>query len=182
MFDKFQLVRLKTDSNLSPFDCSDDDLNDFFLNDSISHLEQLLSVTYAIENEEENRTIAFFSLLNDKISVEDLESGNQFKKLFKAKFPARKKFKSYPAIKIGRLGVCKDHQNEGIGTTILDYIKELFISNNRTGCRFVTVDAYKESLKFYERNGFIYITKSDNNLDTRLMYCDLKKEVLLTDA
>ena len=55
----------------------------------------------------------------------------------------------------------------------VDYIKMLFVNNNRTGCRFITVDAYKQSLHFYEQNNFQFLDQKDINEDTRLMYFDL---------
>lgn len=87
--------------------------------------------------------------------------------------PQGKRFSSYPAMKIGRLGVSVDYKGQGWGTIIIDYLKELFISNNRTGCRYITVDAYRESLGFYERNEFSFLTTKDVDSDTRLMYFDL---------
>jgi GNAT superfamily N-acetyltransferase len=87
--------------------------------------------------------------------------------------PKGKRFKSYPAMKIGRLGVSEKYKGAGIGTMIIDYLKELFISNNRTGCKYITVDAYNLSLSFYEKNGFNYLTQSDEGKATRLMYFDL---------
>ena len=145
-------------------------MNDFLFNDSKSYLEKLLAVTYILEDQ--NSTIAFFSLLNDKVTVEDVDSGNQWKKLFRR--PTGKDFRSHPAVKLGRLAVSNAFKGNGIGTIILDYIKELFITNNRTGCRYLTVDAYGASLKFYENNGFRYLTTKDEKSDTRLMYYDLK--------
>lgn len=29
-----------------------------------------------------------------------------------------------------------------------------FLEDNRTGCRFITVDAYRGAVPFYEKNGF----------------------------
>ena len=124
-----------------------------------------------IENETD--TIAFFSLFNDKISILDAESKSQWRKQFRDNMPQGKRFSSYPAMKIGRLGVSVDFKGQSWGTIILDYLKELFISNNRTGCRYITVDAYKESLGFYVRNGFSFLTSQDVDSDTRLMYFDL---------
>ena len=49
----------------------------------------------------------------------------------------------------------------------------LFIDNNRTGCKFITVDAYAQSLDFYVKNGFNFLTDQDIGKDTRLMYFDL---------
>ena len=91
------------------------------------------------------------------------------------KMPDGKKFNSYPAVKLGRLGVGSAFQNQGIGTIILDCIKALFVSNNRTGCMYVTVDAYRKSLKFYENNDFQYLCKNDDGGNTRLMYYDLRE-------
>ena len=124
-----------------------------------------------IENDSE--TIAFFSLLNDKITITDTDSKSQWRKLIRDRMPFGKRFSSYPAMKIGRLGVSVNHQGQGWGAIIIDYLKELFISNNRTGCRYITVDAYRDSLAFYEKNGFVYLTSIDQDSDTRLMYFDL---------
>lgn len=55
------------------------------------------------------------------------------------------KRKTYPSVKIGRLAVSKDYDNKGVGRAILDFIKHAFTNGNRTGCRFITVDAYATS-------------------------------------
>ncbi len=173
MFENTRLIRLTSDFDIKPFDCGDSDLNDFLINDSKKYLKELLAVTYVIENNLD--TIAFFSLLNDKITIDDSDSKSQWRKLIRDRLPYGKQFSSYPAMKIGRLGVSEKHQGEGWGAMILDYIKELFISNNRTGCRYITIDAYREALAFYEKNDFLYLTKSDSESDTRLMYFDLMR-------
>jgi predicted GNAT family N-acyltransferase len=113
-------------------------------------------------------------MLNDKISLEDVESKTKWRKYFRDIMPVGKRFRSYHAVKLGRLAVNNNFKERGIGTTILDYIKELFVNNNRTGCKYLTIDAYKQSLSFYERNGFNYLTEQDIEADTRL-YFDLAK-------
>src|SRR6186713_1221977 len=168
----FNLERLTPEKEILPFDCGDADLNEFLSSDSKNYSSQLLAVTYLLENNQ--GLIAFFSVLNDKISVEDVGSGNRWKKI-KVIFPKNKHFKSYPAVKIGRFAVSQQYKQHGLGTALLDYIKFLFIQNNRTGCRFITVDAYRQSLTFYEKNGFKYLTESDKEADTRLMYFDLSQ-------
>jgi GNAT superfamily N-acetyltransferase len=168
----FNLVRLDPIYEILPFECGDIDLNEFLIKDSKPYSSELLAVTYIFEGAN-NNTVAFFSVLNDKVSVADAPSNTQWKKRFKARFSDRKQFTSYPAVKIGRLAVSKLLQGQGMGTAMLDYIKYMFITNNRTGCRFITVDAYSGSLKFYENNGFKYMTEGDLHKDTRLMYFDL---------
>lgn len=166
-----KIVRLCEDHNFLPFKCSDSDLDEFLLNDSKNYLRQLLSVTYLIEYE--GVTIAFFSVLNDKISIQDFESNRKFKRIFQDLMPAGKRYKSYPAVKIGRFAVHAAYQNQRFGSTLLDYIKGLFIVNNKTGCQYITVDAYSQSLKFYENNGFEYFSDIDKGKDTRQMYFSL---------
>jgi hypothetical protein len=72
-----RLIRLSSDYQIKPFDCGDSDLNEFLINDSKKYLQELLAVTYLIENDKD--TIAFFSLFNDKISLVDTVSKNQWR-------------------------------------------------------------------------------------------------------
>ena len=49
----------------------------------------------------------------------------------------------------------------------------LAVSNvleNKTGCRFLTVDAYAAAVPFYEKNGFIPLNNEDVDSATRLPY------------
>src|ERR1035437_5308558 len=154
----YKRVRLTPEHNILPFDCDDRDLNEFLFEDAKSYQSQLLAVTYIFEDD--LNTVAFFSIFNDKISVDDFDSKSQWKKIF---IPHNKRKRSYPAVKLGRLGVSTGYQRQGIGNDILNYIKILFLKNNKTGCKFITVDAYCKSLGFYENNGFDYITNRDKN-------------------
>ena len=79
-----------------------------------------------------------------------------------------------------------------VGSQLIDFIKDWFSDeNNKTGCRFLVVDAYNkcEVLHYYESNGFKFLHNSeqeeaeyykiqqDVHLYTRLMYYDLKSNV-----
>lgn len=64
-----RLIRLTEDYVFKPFDCGDNDLNEFLLSDSKSYLHRLVSVTYIIETDD--RTVAFFSVSNDRVSIVD---------------------------------------------------------------------------------------------------------------
>jgi GNAT superfamily N-acetyltransferase len=89
--------------------------------------------------------------------------------------PRKKHLKSYPAVKVGRFGVHREYHRKRIGTEVMDFIKAFFTKRNKTGCRFITVDAYKNegAINFYSRNGFLFLTPEDEKEDTRLMYFDL---------
>jgi hypothetical protein len=73
----------------------------------------------------------------------------------------------------GRIKISKRGNTKvfGIGTGILDALKVLFITK-RTGCKFITVDAYNQSIKFYENSGFRFLTEGATS-QTRPMYFDL---------
>ena len=60
------------------------------------------------------------------------------------------------------------------GMEILSSIIISFL-NNKTGCQFITVDALNnhDTLNFYEKNGFAFVTLSDYNKPSRQMYKNL---------
>lgn len=169
------LIRLEPNTNILPFDCGDSDLNNFLRDDAKNYSKALLAVTYLIQDN--RQTIAYFNYLNDKISYRDLDSNiEKFAERVGTFLPNEKgDFKSYPAVKIGRLAVHVDFQKgKGFGKMIINYTKGLFTNNNKTGCKFITVDAYRNSLKFYEKMGFKYLSSKDKKSDTRLMYFNLE--------
>ena len=173
MYENLRIFKLPPNYVFKPFDCGDNDLNDFFLNDSVKYQNQLLAVTYVVEEIVQNEIVVFFSLLHDKISINDLPSNNQWKKKFKDIMPSGKRFSSYPAMKIGRLGINNAFQGKGIGSFLMDFIKGNYIEDANAGCRYITIDAYRESLQYYEKNQFKYLTPIDSTQDTRAMYFDL---------
>ena len=87
------------------FDCGDEDLNEFLLEDSFINIDNSLSKIYLCLYE--NKVVAFFSLSADSIKInEKLEIA----------------YRTYPAIKIGRLAVHKDFQGMHIGSILIDWV------------------------------------------------------------
>lgn len=163
---------LRLDGSQRPsFDCGSDDLNEFYHQDSITWGNQLISVTYAIRLDD--KVVAFYSLSNDSIRSE-LVSGSAIKRILKL-VPREKRLRSMPAVKIGRLATSSEVQSNGIGTHILNFIKISLTDKNKTGCRFIIVDAYnnKRTISFYEKNSFKFMSSNDEKEKTRLMYFDL---------
>jgi len=147
-------------------------LTEFFTNDSSSYMRQLLAVTYTFENDTE--VVVYFSVSNDRISREQAKTKGKIRKLQKD-IPGEKHRDAYPAVKVGRLAVHESYERQGIGSDVLDFIKNFFTLKNKTGCRFITVDAINEllTIKFYEKNGFSPLTEEDKDERTRLMFYDL---------
>jgi hypothetical protein len=82
------------------------------------------------------------------------------------------------------LGVQERYKRKGVGSALLNITKLLFLTNNRTGCRFITVDAYntEEALGMYMKNYFAFMTDEDKDNETRIMYYDLARSLGETSA
>lgn len=172
-FERYDIQKFESDIPTNTFDCGDDDLNDFIKNEVQLYKHQLIAMPYiVIEKDKTDRILAYFTLANDKIAITDFKSNNQFNKFKKKKFNKEKYLRSYPSVKVGRLGISKEFQGVGIGTHIIDFIKFYFLEGNKTGCRFITVDAYNAAVPFYKKNGFDFLIKKDDN-PTQLMFFDL---------
>lgn len=168
-----ELKRLDPNDPRPEFSCGDADLDEYFARDSIEGGRELIAVTYAFIGDD-GCVHAFVSLSNDSIKREDTPR-SVWERITRP-IPRPKRYASTPTVKIGRLGVCHKHRGQGVGTWVLDYLKVWFTRGNKTGCRFLVVDAYNkpEALRFYQKNGFEFLTQSDCNDETRIMYFDLK--------
>lgn len=164
------VCRLEADDERPAFDCGDKDLNEFFHRDSKLSYKQLLSVTYVIKQGDE--LVGFFSVSNDVLMRKSFPRST-----LERIIPRGKRYLNLPSVKIGRLATDQNKQSQGIGTKVLDFMKHWFINNNKTGCRFIIVDAYnnKGTTDFYIRNDFIFLRKEEDDGEdkTRLMYFDL---------
>lgn len=176
-FDKTDIVYRKLDEQdaIKLFDCGDDDLNDFIINDAPLYYKSRISTSYVLENAKTGDVIGYFSLAHDRISLTDFPSNSSFNRFRKQFFARGKMFKSYPAIKICRLATSLDYRGNGIGSMIVNMIIASYQRDNKAGCRFVTVDAYAKALPFYYGLGFVPLSKQDEKSDTRLLYFDLKQ-------
>ena len=172
-FAKLRQFQLSSTTDIKSFQCADQDLTEFLYEDAKHFQKELMAVTYLLEHMEQNKTAAYFSLLADKITFSS-ENKSAWNKLNRV-IPNSKRRKSYPAVKIGRLAVHEEYSGQGLGTLILDNIKYAFANVMRIGCRFITVDALQSAIPFYQQNGFQFITETDTDDQTRLMFFDLKK-------
>ena len=99
-----------------------------------------------------------------------------------------KRLRRFPAVLIGRLATNKAFAGKGFGSAVMYFIKTWFRFNNKTGCRFLIVDAYNNeaTLHYYLKNGFKFLVDDERleakymeigigrlPLHTRLMYYDL---------
>lgn len=179
------------------FDCGKEDMNKFFYedNDYYKYEKQMMTKSYCFTYK--NDIICIFTISNDSIKKNAFQGAKADKARMTERFPEEKeKIQSYPSVLIGRLGTnikyrrqCKDEI--GIGTQVITFIKEWIASEtNKTGCRFLIVDAYNEAdvIRFYqEYNKFEFLIKDETvelnmfrgnikeitRLETRKMFFDL---------
>ncbi len=168
------LRRLGEEDVISKFDCGDEDLNDFIFNDALLYYKVRLATSYVLEDKNTKDTIGYFSLAHDRISLTDFPTNSAYNRFRKQFFAQGKMFKSYPALKICRLATDKKFRGEGLGTMMVNMIITSYKSDNKAGCRFITVDAYAEALPFYYKLGFLPLSKEDEDAPTRLLYFDLE--------
>lgn len=168
-FSQFTFRQIEENLEIKSFDCGDADLNDFLVNDAKDYLKAMMALTYLLEDNSANKTVAFYSLLNDKIVFDPEEK--RFWNRLNRRIVNSKRRKEYPAVKIGRLAVAKEYSGNHIGEAILLQIKHLFATMRR--CRFITVDAYVAAVPFYEKCGFMFLSEKDQKSPTRAMYYDL---------
>lgn len=171
------------------FKCGDSDLDDFFCTDAFFYDEELLGKTYAwINLDNPSLIMGLVTLANDSIKAKSIIASARNR--LQRSITNAKRGMNYPAVLIGRLGVSSVFRGRGmnVGSQILDFIKDWFRVDNKTGCRFIVVDAYnnERTLNFYQKNGFKYLYKTEQEereflqldendpLKTRFMFFDLK--------
>jgi len=165
-------------AQIGVFDCDNDDLNEFFKTDALEHKKELLTETYSLYEAtvgEKKSPVALVSFCNDVIHLSKEKRSELLD-------PKKALYQYLPAVKIARLGVHKPFQGKNLGTFLVNLTKKLFLTDNRTGCRFITVDALndKRGKKFYQKNGFEFLHSKDKNKKTRIMWFDLKRLILNT--
>ena len=77
----------------------------------------------------------------------------EFNRFRKRRFVHEKRLRSYPAVKLCRLGVDISMKGTGLGS--------------------ITVDAYKTATPFYIKNGFQPLSKGTSNCFTEPLFMDL---------
>lgn len=169
---KLEIKKPSKKENYHNFKTGFDEVDEYFHKEAISQHENLQTVLYLVKSN--NEIVAFFTLSNDKITFEDIGNKKCWRSFVTEHFPNGSGFIYFSAIKIGYIGVKKEYHNFGIGTYLMNYIKMMIKKKMLGGGRFLTVDSYKHVFNFYKKNGFNFISNSDEGYDTRLMYFDLK--------
>ncbi len=157
--DEMTIVPLNRGVSLDEFDCGDADLNEFLKKDSFAYSEKAIAKTYVALYR--NNPVGFFSICTDAIRLSADEKLDEL--------GVEKPHADYPALKIARLGVQKEHQKCDVGSFLVkNVIGKAIALSEVVGCRFVTVDAYPKSLGFYKKCNFIENQAETGRLNTSM--------------
>ena len=147
--ENLRVIPLTKEHDLFAFHSTNNELNDFLINDALNSQNFLISRTYLCYYDE--ALVGFLTLVTDTIEVKLIEAldgvdGYQYSK--------------YPCIKIARIAVDSDYVGKGIGRFLLLWaVGTVYRVSRVVGCRYITVDAKRESVLFYEKNGFKIIKR-----------------------
>jgi len=166
-----EIINKSHEKIIKRFKTYEKDLYDFLIDDALDNQEKNISVTYLWFLKGTNDLVGYITLLTDSISL-----NSQLKEEFQKK---NIKYKSLPALKIGRLCVDNRYLRRDLGRLMIHYAFSLAIKfNKEAGCRFITLDAMrnldnkKDPLHFYKKLDFEVLRIRDKG--TIPMYMDLQ--------
>lgn len=169
-FKKINTQLLNENTNLNQFNCKINDLAEFLKEDALKQNSYMMNTTYVVSYK--NKVIAFYTVSVDTIPRKNLPK--KYKKMFKDKNIF---YNSYPALKLGRLGVDRNYDNKGLGSFLLKKVITLGIKlSKEVGLRFVSIDAYIGAYKFYEKNYCEHIFNEDKIKNKLKEYETLKSK------
>lgn len=170
---------------LKSFDCGDSDLNEYFNEQALPNKAALIGRPYFLYDSTVYDStagikipLALIDLCNDAVRKASGKKTPGYQEV--VEIEPEKQYPFLPAVKITRFGVSVEFRRNNIGSHTLNMIKQLFVTENRTGCRLLTVDAYNkpEVLSFYQKNDFQFFYERDADKPQRAMFYDLQRLII----
>lgn len=162
--DKLEPKSLVETIDVYGFCCTKDELNEFIHNEALDFQEELLGITHLWYYE--GQLVGFVTLSTADIRKEmmDFEDRPRIGK------------DHYPALQIGQLAVDEKFEGNGIGGFICRWVmgKALDLSKS-VGCRFIILNAKRDVISFYKKNGFKMLKRQDKRREP-IMFLDIKRE------
>lgn len=165
-----RIERFRETLDVRNFDCGDPDLNNFLTTEEVAKYEREgLGKTYLVYHQADGRLAAFFTISSESLRLEYLKSVRSFS------IPGEIRVESVPGIKIGRLAVATPFKRQDVGTHVLRYIAGLAL-HAPAAARILFLEAYPDSVKFYEAFDFIPVEHHRfKHRRTTMMYFDLRR-------
>ena len=150
------ILKSISDINLSllqDFSCGNKELDNFLLRHAFDNDKNGYGKTYILLDKD--IAVGFFTICSAQIKFETFPNKAQ---IVLPRYPI-------PSVRIARLGVHKNYQNQGYGKELLKqaFLKILNVASS-IGIKLIIVDAKESSKSFYEHYGF------ERLLDNKLTY------------
>jgi GNAT superfamily N-acetyltransferase len=87
--------------------------------------------------------------------------------------PHNVRHNAYPAVLIGKFATHMNFSGKNFGRRVIEFLKLWFVTQNKTGCRYLIADSVPDATGFYEKCGFERFPVQ-RSPDTVLMFFDLK--------
>lgn len=170
----FEVRKLRREDNVAKLSLGHENfapLKSFLRKDAKAFERDSLARTYAAFIEGAGEVIAYVTIICGEIVIED-------EKQLEHPEDVNFRYSHYPALKIARLATDRRFRGYGLGQSLVELslgIAHEFICPN-VGCRFIVVDAKKESVGFYEKCGFTIIdTEANLQREEPVMFIDLHR-------
>lgn len=126
------------------FDCGKLDMNDY-LSDGSADGDRAANFSHTYVAHFDGRFIGYISVLTDAIRLDRKERPNGIA------------YPTAPAVKVGRVAVCKSVQFQGVGEYLIQYVvgKVRNDVSSGFGCRYLTLDSHTDKVEWYEKRGFV---------------------------
>lgn len=175
----YTIERLNKSHRLSKFSVGDDvelrALKSFLQQHSLDYQNANVAVTYAAVlpptgEPAKSEVIGYITLTCSEVDLgqtyllDDCEHANRYSCM--------------PALKIARLAGHSKRRGQGIGKALMDFAVALAADHIglSVGCRFLVTDAKRQSVGFYESQGFTMLDTADNQQRQEpVMFLDLNK-------
>lgn len=172
-FNDFVLRQIRPTDNAAKFSLGDayhTPLKIFLKKNAFDFHQYEIAKTFVLVNQKlfPDKIWAYITLMNSEIILNEGQRPQETS--------AALKYEAFPAVKIARLAVDKTLQGKGFGRMLLDWcINHIQLSiMPHIGCRFLVVDAKRDSISFYQRGGFTLLNTEFNYSDEHpLMFFDL---------
>jgi GNAT superfamily N-acetyltransferase len=148
------LERFREGLDLQDFDCGNPELNDFLTTDEVvQYQNEWCGFTYLARRASDWTLVGYYTVASDAIEIPD----DWIRKRMSNTLAIRR----WPALLRGRIATDKKFQGSGVGSLMLKHIVHEALRSPQPP-RFVRLTAYQESLNWYLRRGFDFISDKES--------------------
>lgn len=148
----FEYISDEQKEQIQEFDCCDEISVENFLKNEALELHKLKTAITRLYYDNEDNLVGYFTLHNDLVELYKNQKV-RYKNEYSWSLP---KYNYLPAVKLHYFGIDTRHRGRGYGEFLLGEIIQTVQNISRdTGCNFITVEALPNSVRFYEKYGFI---------------------------